>query len=837
MSEHEHSRRVTEPLIVTAGTVDVFTVREDGLRSPLATVDQGEWILPLTMETLAVARLKSSMEPVTDRGPSPEDVRVFASRVSVTTPTVAPDADVAAISAAVAERLELTAALREASVHESLAATEDRVAHAIDRSAYSSVELTEPPTIRTSIPLVAVMHILGNAQGFEVIDPTRHELETTDDPIRLIAHRSSVPYRPVTLPDDWMSESSGTYLAFLAEGNEYVPVALVPRGKKYTIQRSTDLHPQPITPDVLDRLERVVVEFYAPLAPNSPVTTREVIRLGMHNSGWLWTISLLMAAGVALLGLLTPILTNVIIGTIIPQGQGRLLVQVGAALVLAAAVSFVFLLVQNYAVSAISQRATRSMQSAFWDRLLNLPTTFYREYSSGDLTVRVMAVDALQTLVSVQVVSAVLAAVFGLVNLVLMWTYSPPLAIAATIFLAVTVVLLWLALRSMGRLAIDSLSAMRKAAAWMQQLLSGIVKIRIAGAESRMAADYLDLARAQTVANAQQTLVLGRISAWFAFAASAATALFALVIWRGWTPDGAPVSTADFMAFSSAYGLAFAAIAGLSALIMPLAMAGPIFSLLRPIMETVPETGGHLQDPGRLRGHIELKDVEFRYTEDGPLILKGLSLDIQPGEMVALVGPSGAGKSTITRLLLGFEKPASGQVLFDGRNIEDLDPTLLRSQMGVVVQTGKIIRGSIMRNILGSTSSNMDVAWEAAEKAALADDIRAMPMKMETIVDPTNISGGQAQRILLARALARRPSIVILDEATSALDNKAQSQITAAMNELAATRIVIAHRLSTIRQADRIVVLVDGREAEMGTFDELMERDGVFASLVKRQMA
>lgn len=836
MSEHEHGIRVTEPLIVTHGAVDVFTVRADGLRSPLATMEQGEWILPLSMETVAVTRLVSSVEPA-GRTPSPDDVRCFASRVSVTTPSISPDADVEAISAAVVERLEMTAALREASVHESLAATAHHVAHAIERSAYSATELAEPPNVRTSIPLVAVVHLLGQAQGFQVNDPTRHELETTDDAIRLIAHRSSVPYRPVTLTDGWTEEATGSYLAFLEEDGDFVPVALVHRGKGYTMQRSTDLHPQPVTPEALARLERVGIEFYAPLPPDRPVTTREVIRLGMHGSGRLWLLTLLMAGGVALLGLLTPILTNVIIGQIIPQSQGRLLIQVGAALVLAAGVSFIFLLVQNYAVSAISQSATRSMQSAFWGRLLTLPTTFYRQYSSGDLTVRVMAVDALQTLVSVQVVSAVLAAVFGLVNLVLMWTYSPALAIAATIFLALTILLLWLTLRSMGHLAIESLTAMRRATAWMQQLLNGIVKIRIAGAESRMAADYLDLARAQSVAGSRQTLALGRISAWFAFAASGATALFALVVWRGWTPDGASIDTADFMAFSSAYGMAFAAIAGLSALLVPLATAGPIFSLLRPIMDTVPESGGNLQDPGRLTGHIELRELEFRYTEDGPLILKGLNLTMQPGEMVALVGPSGAGKSTITRLLLGFEKADSGQVLFDGRNIEDIDPTLLRAQMGVVVQSGKIIRGSIMRNILGSASGDVDLAWEAAEQAALADDIRAMPMKMETIVDPSNISGGQAQRILLARALARRPSIVILDEATSALDNKAQAQITAAMNELSATRIVIAHRLSTIRQADRIVVMVDGREAEMGSFDELMERNGVFASLVKRQMA
>jgi ATP-binding cassette subfamily C protein len=430
-----------------------------------------------------------------------------------------------------------------------------------------------------------------------------------------------------------------------------------------------------------------------------------------------------------------------------------------------------------------------------------------------------------------------LAATFGLVNLVLMFYYDVMLGLVGVAFLIATVgILLW-AMRAISRLATETLGAQREANGWMVQILRGIMKIRLAAAEPQMEARYLDIARRQAVAMSRQTLVIGKVNTWFVFSASGASAMFYLVILTAWSGKAAPISVADYMAFASAFGLVFAATAGLAGLISPLANAGPTFNLLAPIMEGLPETSGGRSDPGVLDGRIELRDIEFRYTPDGPSVLKGLNIKIKQGTMVALVGPSGAGKSSITRLLLGFDTPEKGQVLFDGQDLRSLDPTLVRAQMGVVVQNGSITRGSIMQNILGSRSQDEPKAWAAAEKAALADDIRAMPMQMQTIVDPNNVSGGQAQRILLARALVSAPAILILDEATSALDNASQKIVTQAMTALENTRVVVAHRLSTIRSADQIIVMQNGLAVESGSFDELMEQNGVFTSLVARQIA
>ena len=833
---------------VEMGPVDIFALNAEGTRLPLVTLPTGAAAFGVSapQRLIAVPRQGASVNLVAEDPTTVESllgafVAALVAQIGLEATSLigATRQDFAAAFAVVVE--SLWSAERSARVQGAQASRESST-HAFDsalsRMVYSAESLHNPDIATSSSPLVAVLTLIGIHDGFSVVAPSTEALRRTSDPLRLIAHTSGVRYRTVSLRGRWQNGSESSFLTALGrEGQPPTPVALTRGPAGYRVQSATDPAPRALTPDIARRLAPEAFEFYAPLTPNREAHVRDVLSLGLRGMGRSWLLACTMALGVALLGLLTPMLTNLMISKIIPSGDRTFLIEVGAALVIAAAVAFVFNLVQNFAASSITQRATRTMQAAFWDRVFSLPASFFRGYSAGDLAVRVLAVDSLQNLVSSQVISAVLAAVFGMVNLVLMFVYSPLLGFVGLLVIAVTIVIFLLSMRSLSRLATESLAASKEANGWLVQMLQGLMKIRIANAESRMEAAYFDIARRQSVAYSGQTLVVGRLVAWFSFVMSGATALFFLVILLQWQGAAAPISSADYIAFASAFGMTFAAISGLSNLISPMANAGPTFNLLRPIMTELPESAGGRQDPGTLTGKIELRDVFFRYTPDGPMVLKGLNVVIEPGTMVALTGPSGAGKSTITRLLLGFDRPERGQVLFDGRDLQNLDPTLVRSQLGVVVQEGQITRGSIMSNILGATSTDEALAWEAADKAALADDIRNMPMGMRTMVDPGNISGGQAQRLLLARALVRKPSILILDEATSALDNASQGMVTEAMQALDATRIVIAHRLSTIRAADHIIVIDGGLAVESGTYAELLAMDGTFASLVKRQVS
>ena len=834
--------------IVEVGPADVFALDANGVRLPLATIASGGVVFGATSPArIIVVPRQGGLVGLVAQDSAGSDalldafVGALSAQLGASAQSLAgvPKANFAQAFAGVVETLWKTERETRAQGSQASRATSAQALDStMDRIAYSTRSLTNPAIASSSNQLVAVLTLLGAQDGFAIKAPTIEAMRRTTDRIRLVAHTSGVRYRPVTLGPGWQEGSQASFLAFLTQdGQPPTPVALTRGTSGYYLQVATDSAPRALTPDLAKHLMADAYEFYAPLTPDRAASVKDVISLGLSGMGNSWLLAATMALGVALLGLLTPVLTNVIIGQIIPSRDGTVLIQVGAALAIAAAVAFVFSLVQNFTVSSITQRATRTMQAAFWDRVLSLPAAFFRNYSSGDLAVRVLAVDTLQTLVSSQVISAILAAIFGLVNLVLMFMYSPVLGVAGLFIISLTVGMLVLSVRWIARLATDTLTMSRKANGWLVQMLQGLMKIRLANAESRIEAQFLDITRQQNVAASNQTIVIGRISTWFTFVGSAATALFFLVILLQWKGAAAPISTATYMAFASAYGMTFAAVSGLTSLISPIANAGPTFKMLEPIMTELPETAGGRQDPGELTGRIELRDLYFRYTPDGPMILKGLNIIIEPGTMVALTGTSGAGKSTITRQLLGFDQPERGQVLYDGRDLQSLDPTLVRNQMGVVVQEGQITRGSIMSNILGATSTDEALAWEAAGKASLAEDIRNMPMGMKTIVDPGNISGGQAQRLLLARALVLKPKILILDEATSALDNASQAVVTQAMQALDATRIVIAHRLSTIRSADQIIVIDAGVAVESGTYDELLSMDGLFAALVKRQVS
>lgn len=363
-------------------------------------------------------------------------------------------------------------------------------------------------------------------------------------------------------------------------------------------------------------------------------------------------------------------------------------------------------------------------------------------------------------------------------------------------------------------------------------LITGIQKIKLAGAEKRAFARWGNL-YAQSAKMTYDPPMFLKLNSVISLAISLTGTLVMYYM-----SVRAGLSVADYYAFNTAYGMVSGAFLSLAGIALSAAQIRPILTMVQPFFDAVPEVSDGKQVIERLSGGIELNNVSFRYNENMPLILDDLSLKIRPGQYVAIVGRTGCGKSTLLRLLLGFERPQKGAIYYDGKDLERIDLRSLRRRIGVVMQNGKLFQGDIYSNIVISAPwlSQQD-AWEAAELTGIAEDIRRMPMGMNTVISEGSggISGGQRQRLMIARAIAPKPKILMFDEATSALDNITQKKVSESLDRLKCTRIVIAHRLSTIRQCDRILVLDQGKIVEDGTYDELIASDGFFAELVARQ--
>jgi NHLM bacteriocin system ABC transporter ATP-binding protein len=472
------------------------------------------------------------------------------------------------------------------------------------------------------------------------------------------------------------------------------------------------------------------------------------------------------------------------------------------------------------------------------DRLLALPVPFFRDYTVGDLASRARAVNMVRDLLGGVAATSIVNGAFATVYLGLLFWYSWKLALVAIglVLLALTFTILF-AMRAV-RFQRQQQAVAGKISGLVFQLINGVGKLRVSGSEGRAFAVWCGRFREQKDlayrAGVAQNVVMVFNSV---LPLLAVGVLFGVAGWL--STSGESMSTGQFVAFNSAFGTFFASAVALSGTLVSVLVAIPILERAEPILRTLPETSANQPDAGELTGRIEGTHLTFRYREDGPVILRDVSFQARPGEFIAFVGPSGSGKSTTLRMLLGFEKPETGAVYYDGQDLATVDISGVRAQIGVVLQSSRLTSGDVFQNIIGSAPLSLDDAWEAAEMAGLAEDIRAMPMQMHTVISEggSTLSGGQRQRLLIARALARKPRIIFFDEATSALDNRTQEQVSLSLERTNATRIVIAHRLSTIRNADRIYVMDQGEVVQEGSFEELVQRPGMFAQLVRRQMA
>lgn len=659
--------------------------------------------------------------------------------------------------------------------------------------------------------------------------------EDDDEDIASLMERCLRTYgimqRVVSLTKGWYRDAFGPILAFTREGG--VPTVLLPlpvQGYAFT---------DPVTGKTV-RLGRKNEElfdteaycFYRPL-PQKSLTVKDLL-LYMKQCISLGDIVMIVAAtfAVTAVGMILPMITKALTGPVLSSGRRDALIGIAVSIFCILFSSQLITGAKGMIQSRLSIKTSVGVQSAMMMRLMSLPANFFRQYSPGELKNRASSVNNLCSLMMNMLMSTGLTSLASLLYVGQIFAFAPSLVVPALVIVIVTVAVSMMTTLIQIRINRSQLERGAKESGVSYSLISGIQKVKLAGAEKRVFAKWLDIY--SDVAELQYNPpMLIKINSVITLAISLISniVLYYLAVQNG-------VDQSSYFAFTAAYGMLMGAFMSLAGIARQVAQIQPIFEMAEPFLKVVPETSESRETVNSITGGIELNHVSFRYSPDSPYILKDLSLKVNPGEYVAIVGRTGCGKSTLVRLLLGFEKPETGVVFYDDRDISELDMPSLRRKIGTVMQDDGLFQGDIYSNIvIGAPWLTLDDAWEAAEKAGIAEDIRNMPMGMHTIISEGGggISGGQKQRIMIARAIAHKPKLLIFDEATSALDNKTQRQVSEALDAMGCTRLVIAHRLSTIRHCDRILVLDGGSIIEDGSYDELMKKDGVFAELVRRQ--
>ena len=664
-----------------------------------------------------------------------------------------------------------------------------------------------------------------------------------DISVQDIARASHFICREVTLDMDWYKNDCGVMITFLSIENKsdsknkkvIHPIACYLKGSKYYYFDIATSEEKPLKKEIADAFEGKAYSIRRTL-PNKKVTARDVVSF-VWKGIQTWDIVQLVILSVVctLIGVLLPKLNQLIYDEYIPMGNIDLLAQI-CFVIVSCMIGKVFIsIVKTLQEYRIPARVGYEMQDAIYHRVFELPEKFFRDYDSAELANRIAGVSEIVN----SIVSKVFTSGFTLVISIIYWIqmihYSGKLTLACLLMLIIYGTAIYL----LSKYSVKHIKQIEEfkgeADGKLFQFISGVDKIRMAGAEERAVLEY-----STPVANEKRLLLkTGRNSAILSILMDAGSTLFTMVLYYMMIKSEIGIGMGAFIAFTTAFGSVSSASLGFVQGLTEYSQMKPIIKRVAPVLQTAPEDDLNKDIISDLTGDIFVDHVTFGYMKNQTPVLNGLSLRIKPGEYVAIVGPSGCGKSTLLKLLLGFEVPDQGRVMYDGKDMASINKHSLRKRIGVVLQNGKLISGSIYENItITSVKPDYNKVWKTIDDVGLREDIDAMPMGIHTILSESGgtVSGGQQQRILIARAIYNEPKVLFFDEATSALDNITQAKVCESLEKRQMTRVVIAHRLSTVKKCDRILLLDKGKVAEEGTFEELMDRKGKFYEMALRQI-
>ena len=652
-----------------------------------------------------------------------------------------------------------------------------------------------------------------------------------EDDLERVLRPYGVMRRRVELKEEWYKDAMGAFLVQRKDDGSVV--AMVPAAfSGYVYRDETKGRWVKVTGKNADMFEEDAISFYKPF-PDRKLHIRDLVRFVIQSvSPFDIAMVVFLMFIASLVGLLSPKLTKLLTGYVPESKQPSILLTLCIFMFCISVSTLLLSTIQTLCSNKLNVKLNLSVESATMMRILSLPASFFMNYSSGELTSYTGYINSLcSTLVSV-VMSTGLSSLFSLMYIGAIFKYAPSLVVPSILIVLASTTLSLVSTFAGMRISEERMKISATTSGLSYSLISGIQKIKLSGSEKRAFAKWGEQYAKEAKLKYNPPIFL-KINGVISQAIGLVGTLIMYFI-----AIETNVSGSDYYAFSAASGTVSGAFTALSGIALTVAGIKPVLKMAKPILDAEPEISEGKEVVSKISGGIELSHVSFRYKENMPYVLDDISLKIKPGQYVAIVGSTGCGKSTLMRILLGFEKPQLGSVYYDGKDMNTLDLRSLRRCIGSVMQNGKLFQGDIFSNItISAPWLKLSDAWEAVEMAGMKEDIENMPMGMNTVISEGQggISGGQKQRLMIARAIAPKPKVLMFDEATSALDNITQKKISDSLDDLNCTRLVIAHRLSTIKNCDRIIVLSGGHIVEDGTYNELIAQKGFFAELIERQ--
>ncbi len=662
----------------------------------------------------------------------------------------------------------------------------------------------------------------------------RGEFEITQDKpvteqLREVLQPKGIMYRTVRLTENWYKDAFGVYIGTLKNGSV---AALLPTSGGYVYIDNASGKAIKIDKNNAGEICEGAVCFYRSF-PQVKLNKKELFRFIFNSLAPSDYIRIIVFTALATLaGLLIPVITSYIYNEVVFIGQYSQLILTFAMMVVAYFTVFGLNFFKNVYMGNVKAKMDVSLNSAVMMRMLSLPMEFFNKYPAGTVTKWALILTQVSSTVLDFILSTILGAIMCLMYVFQVFTVHSSLVLPTLIFLMLQVGISALAVYKQSQDFGRMFDAESEEEGFLHSTFTGIQKIRISGAENRVFANWSDRYRnlAKSVYNPSFVVKYYElINIILNLAAS-------LVIYLAAMKNG--VNGAGYMVFLSIFTLLVSSLDLLTQASLLFSSVPATLKTVKPFLEAEPEVFSNKRTVQKLKGGLQLRNLKFRYEPDAPLIVNDISLDIAPGSYVAIVGKSGCGKSTLLKLLLGLEKAESGSIFYDNNDLKTVDIRSIRRRIGTVMQNAQLFPGSLKYNIsINAPGCTEDEIWDAVRLAGLEDVVKKLPMGLETLISGSGggLSGGQTQRVAIARAIIGKPDIIIFDEATSALDNITQRIVVDSLDTLKCTRIVVAHRLSTIKTCDRVIMLEGGKIIEDGTYDELIEKDGAFAKLVKRQ--